>query len=219
MRGSATEALASLNRAIEYAMVMTLPAAAALSIIADPILQVLFVGGKFSHADATMSAQSLAAYAAGLPAFVLIKVLGPGFFARGDMATPVKIGTGILALNLGLSLALMHPLRHVGPPLATTLAMTVNVALLCAMLLRRGYLVPDAMLWSRLARMGVATAAMAGALWAARDALVPAPGAHVGVAALGALVAGGMAVYAAAAAALGLHRVARRTVPSPAAAP
>ena len=207
------QALVSLNRAIEYAMLLTLPAAAALSIIADPILQVLFVGGKFSHADATLSAQSLAAYAAGLPAFVLIKVLGPGFFARGDMATPVKIGTAILVLNLALSVALMRPLRHVGPPLATTIAMSVNVALLCLMLLRRGYLVPDRMLWSRLARMVAATAAMAAALFAARRILVPAPGAHVSMAALAALVLGGIAVYAGAAAALGLHRVARKAAP------
>ena len=218
--GRQDQALESLNRAIEYAMLLTLPAAAALCIIADPILQVLFVGGKFTHADATLSAQSLAAYAAGLPAFVLIKVLGPGFFARGDMATPVKIGMGILALNLALSLALMHPLRHVGPPLATTLAMTVNAALLCTLLLRRGYLVPDRLLWSRLARMCVATAAMAGALWAVRGLLVPHPGAHVGFIALAVLVAGGMAVYAAAAAALGLHRVVRRAAPrAPASVP
>jgi putative peptidoglycan lipid II flippase len=203
-------ALGSLNRALEYAMLLTFPAAAALSIIADPILQVLFVHGAFTHADATMSAQSLAAYAAGLPAFVLIKVLGPGFFARGDMATPVKIGTGILVLNIALSLALMHPLKHVGPPLATTLAMTVNFLLLATLLLRRGYFVPDRLLWSRMARMCVATAAMSLGLWALRDRLVPVPGLHVSILSLAVMVGSGMAAYGAAAAALGLMRVARR---------
>jgi putative peptidoglycan lipid II flippase len=202
--GKPQEAVGSLNRALEYAMLLTLPAAAALSLIADPILQVLFVHGKFSHQDATMSAQSLAAYAAGLPAFVLIKVLGPGFFARGDTSTPVKIGMGILVLNLALSLALMHPLRHVGPPLATTLAMSVNVLLLGFLLLRRGFLVPDRQLWSRLARMCVATAVMAGLLWLAREHLVPHPGRHVSVLALGLLVAIGLGVYGVMAASLGL---------------
>jgi putative peptidoglycan lipid II flippase len=205
--GKADEAVGSLNRAIEYAMLLTLPAAAALSIIADPILQVLFVGGKFTHEDASLSAQSLSAYAAGLPAFVLIKVLGPGFFARGDMGTPVRIGMGILVLNLALSLALMHPLRHVGPPLATTLAMTVNVVLLAVLLRRRDFWVPDRLLWSRLARMGVATAVMAGLLWVARRRLVPDMGGHVPVGVLAVLVGLGLAAYGLSAACLGLLSV------------
>ena len=91
----------TLNRAIEYALILTLPAAVALALLADPILQVLFARGAFTHEDASLSAQSLAAYAAGLPAFVLIKVLAPGFFARGDMSTPVRIGLGVLAGQFG----------------------------------------------------------------------------------------------------------------------
>jgi len=216
--GRADQAEESLNRAIEYAMLLTLPAAAALSVIAGPVLQVLFVRGAFTAADAVMSAQSLSAYAAGLPAFVLIKVLGPGFFARGDTSTPVKVGTGILALNLALSLALMHPLKHVGPPLATALAMTANVVLLAILLLRRGYFVPDRMLVSRLARMVLATAAMSIVLWQARRFLVPVAGVHVPVLALAGLVAAGLASYAAGAGALGLSRVVRRRRPALAAA-
>jgi putative peptidoglycan lipid II flippase len=209
--GENDRALASLNRAIEYAMLLTLPAAAALLIIADPILQVLFVGGKFTHADATLSAQSLAAYAAGLPAFVLIKVLGPGFFARGDMSTPVRIGMGILFLNVALSLALMNPLKHVGPPLATTLAMTVNVVLLAILLWRRGFLVPDRVLWSRLLRMLAAACVMAAVLWRLRKILVPASGVAVSIPSLVLLVAAGLASYGAAATALGLHRLRKNT--------
>ncbi len=201
--GREDQARDSLNRGIEYALLLTLPAGAALCIIADPILQVLFVHGAFTHADATMSAQSLTAYAAGLPAFVVIKVLGPGFFARGDTSTPVKIGMGILALNIALSLALMHPLRHVGPPLATTLAMTVNVILLATLLLRRGHLAPDRMLWSRLARMAAATCIMAGMLWRLRIWLAPQPK-NVSISALTVMVAAGVAVYGAAALGFGL---------------
>ena len=202
--GQNDQAIASLNRAIEYALLLTLPAAAALLIIADPILQVLFVGGKFTHADASLSAQALVAYAAGLPAFVLIKVLGPGFFARGDMSTPVRIGMGILGLNVVLSLALMSPLKHVGPPLATTLAMTVNVVLLFVLLLRRGFLVPDRLLLSRLARMGAAAGVMAITLWRLRMLLSPARGGTVSILVLFVLVSGGLASYGLVAWALGL---------------
>ena len=202
--GKMIEAQSTLNRAIEYALILTLPAAAALAIIADPIMQVLFVGGHFSHLDATLSAQSLSAYAAGLPAFVLVKVLAPGFFARGEMATPVKIGAGVLVLNVVLNLLLMGPLKHVGPPLATTIAASANVALLCFFLHARGYFVPDRALWSRIARMAAATALMAGVLWTARAWLVPHPSVHVSFVALTLLIGGGLATYGVAAFALGL---------------
>jgi putative peptidoglycan lipid II flippase len=202
--GDETAAHNSLNRAIEYALILTLPAAAALAIIADPIMQVLFARGAFTHADAALSAQSLAAYAAGLPAFVLVKVLTPGFFARGDTSTPVKIGIFVLALNFGLNLALMHPLKHVGPPLATTIAACLNVGLLAVMLLRRGYLRPDRALFSRVARMLGATGAMATGLWVVRHALVPVGGHHVGLPALATLIAVGLLAYGALAQSLGL---------------
>jgi putative peptidoglycan lipid II flippase len=202
--GHTAEARSTLNRAIEYALILTLPAAAALAIIADPIMQVLFVGGQFSALDATMSAQSLAAYAAGLPAFVVVKVLAPGFFARGEMATPVKIGAGVLVINVGLNLVLMGPLKHVGPPLATTIAACTNVALLAGFLHARGYLAPDRQLFSRLGRMGLAAGLMAAVLWRARDWLVPHPSVHVPVLALAALIGTGLSVYGLAAVALGL---------------
>ena len=198
------EAQSTLNRAIEYALILTLPAAAALAIIADPIMQVLFVGGHFSHFDATMSAQSLSAYAAGLPAFVLVKVLAPGFFARGEMSTPVKIGAGVLVLNVVLNLLLMGPLKHVGPPLATTIAASANVALLCIFLHARGYFVPDRALWSRIARMAAATTLMAAILWIARAWLVPHPSVHVSFVALTLLIGLGLATYGLAACAMGL---------------
>ncbi len=207
--GQSEEARGTLNRAIEYALILTLPAAAALAIIADPIMQVLFVGGHFSHLDATMSAQSLAAYAAGLPAFVLVKVLAPGFFARGEMTTPVKIGAGVLVINLALNLVLMGPLKHVGPPLATTIAACVNVGLLCVFLHARGYLAPDRTLFSRLARMGLAAGLMAAVLWLARGWLVPHPGVHVSIMALAALIAVGLCTYGAASLALGLADAAK----------
>lgn len=186
----------SQNRAIEYALVLTLPAAFALAILADPIMQVLFARGAFSHHAASLSAQSLAAYAAGLPAFVLVKVLAPGFFARGDTSTPVRLGLVVLALNFCLNLALMGPLKHVGPALATTLAAWLNVALLSLMLLRRGYMRPDSKLWRSLIRMAASTMVMSAILLTARALLVPLPGAHVPLWALGILIALGLTAYA-----------------------
>jgi putative peptidoglycan lipid II flippase len=185
----------SLNRGIEYALVLTLPAAFALAIVADPIMQVLFARGAFSHGAARLSAQSLAAYAAGLPAFVLVKILAPGFFAQGDTSTPVRVGVFVLALNFGLNVALMGPLAHVGPPTATSLAAWLNVALLAVMLRRRDYLRPDRVLAWRLARMLAATLLMAGAVLAVRMVLAPVPGRHVSVLALGVMVGVGLAVY------------------------
>jgi putative peptidoglycan lipid II flippase len=201
------EAYDTQNRAIEYGLVLTLPAAFALAILADPILQVLFARGAFSHHDAYLSSQSLAAYAAGLPAFVLVKVLTPGFFARGDTATPVRVGIFVLALNFGLNLALMHPLKHVGPPVATSIAAWLNVGLLGVMLVRRDYMRPDRMLASRIGRMIAATLVMAVALVSVRMVLVPAAGQHVRVAVLAILIAVGLGVYGVLAQGLGVFDV------------
>ncbi len=195
------------NSAVEYALALTLPAALALVVLAVPILATLFGYGAFTPRDVRLSAQSLAAYACGLPFFVLIKVLAPGFYARGDMTTPVRIGMATLGINLCLNLVLYRPLQHVGPPLATSLASLANAAILAAMLLRRGYLRPDRAMLSRLLRMGLAAAAMAGAL--ALLAQGPFAGLErrhglARVAMLGALVLVGMSAYALALQGLGV---------------
>ena len=146
-----------------------------------------------------MSSQSLSAYAFGLPFFVLIKVLAPGFYARGDMSTPVRVGMATLGVNLCLNLLLYRPLQHVGPPLATSLASLVNAGVLAVLLLRRGYLRPDRRVLSRLLRMALAATAMAAAL--ALLAHGPFAGLEerhgaVRIAELGALVLFGMTFYA-----------------------
>src|SRR5262249_12969667 len=146
-------------------------AAVALIICAWPVMWSLFGRGAFDAESARLSAQSLAAYALGLPAFVLVKVLAPGFFARGDTATPVKVGIAAGALNLAMNLAFMVPLQHIGPALATSLAAIFNVGWLAIVLMRRGQLQIDAGLKERLARMLAATAIMGVALWLAQRAL------------------------------------------------
>jgi len=176
--GDEAAALSSLNRAIEYALFLTLPAALALTVAAFPIIWVLFGRGAFTIDTARLASQSLAAYAVGLPAVVLLKVLAPAAFARGDTALPVKIGMVTLAVNFLLNIVFnagalapasiagsLPLLQHIGPPLATSIASTFNMLVLGVALHRRGHLVADADLLRRLPRMGLAAIAMALTLW------------------------------------------------------
>jgi putative peptidoglycan lipid II flippase len=193
--GEAEASLATLNLAIEYALFLTVPAAVALIVSAWPVMWALFGRGAFDAESARLSAQSLAAYAVGLPAFVLVKVLAPGFFARGDTATPVKVGIAAVALNLAMNLAFMMPLQHIGPALATSLAAIFNVGWLGVVLMRRGHLRLDARLKERLVRMLAATTIMGVVLWLAQRALF-APSLHLmRIAALATLVVVGLTAY------------------------
>ncbi|MEY3730790.1 MAG: hypothetical protein RLZZ57_1546, partial [Pseudomonadota bacterium] len=101
------------------------------------------------------------AYAAGLPAFVLVKVFAPAFFARGDTSAPVRIGIASVAVNLALNLAFMNLLGHVGVALATSIAAWVNAGLLAWLLIRRGHMVLDRRCRRVLPRLVLATAMMA----------------------------------------------------------
>lgn len=202
--GEAESALGTQNRAIEYALFLTLPATLALMVSAHPIIWTLFGRGAFGAESAALTAQALAAYASGLPAYVLIKVLTPGFFARGDTATPVKIGMGAVAANLAMNVAFMVPLQHLGPPLATSLAAIANVGCLWFVLSRRGYLRPDRQLRRRCVGMAAASAVMAAVLWGAQSILFA--GQLAGVARLGmlmGLIATGLVSYGVAAHMLG----------------
>lgn len=163
----------TLNRALDYASILTLPACLGLLALAPEIMATLFGYGKFSVEDALASAGSLRAYALGLPAFVLVKVFAPGFFAQGDTRTPVRIGLVTLALNLVLNLLLYRPLAHIGPPLASSLAAAVNLALLGVILHRRSMFQPDRALLGRLSRIALAALVMAFAVWCLTRLLAP----------------------------------------------
>jgi len=195
------EAIGTLNRAIEYALVLTLPAALALTVVREPILSVLFQRGAFDAVAVHKSAQALAAYAVGLPAFVLVKVFIPGFFARGDTGTPVKIGMAAVALNLALNLAFMQPLQHMGPALASSVAAWGNVGGLAWVLHRRGHFVVDHALNQRAARMLAASLVMVLVLIGVQAPVFAAVAHHGFALRLGALmllVGAGMAAYGAA---------------------
>ena len=136
--GRRLQAHRSQNRAIEISLALALPAAVALAVLAAPILGVLFQRGAFDAAATAQSARALMAYATGLVAFVLVKALTPGFFARGDTRTPVLVGVGVVALNLALNLFFLWwgALGAAGIALATSMAAWVNVAVLAWLLLR-----------------------------------------------------------------------------------
>ena len=206
-------AIATLNRALEFALVLTLPAALALIVSGYPILAVLFQRGAFTLEAARLSAQSLAAYALGLPFFVLVKVLAPAFFARGDTSTPVRIGMITLVLNFALNLALFIPLQHIGPALATSLAAMFNVGALAVMLHRRGFLRADARLRQRLPRIGLAAVTMAATLWLVQGHMLNPADMTRGLrwAGLALLIGTGLAAYGVAGAALGAFELAELT--------
>ena len=159
--GEKEKAIYSLNRAIELGALASLPAAAALAVISEPIIRVLFERGAFSAEETVATAAAMMAYALGLPAFVAVKALAPGFFANEDTKTPVKIAVVCMFINLVLNLLLMIPLQHVGLALATSIAGWLNVYLMSRTLYKRAIFVPDTLLRSRLPRMVLATVGMA----------------------------------------------------------
>ncbi len=129
---------ATLDWAVRSVLLIGVPAALALALLAEPLIATQFHYGEVTDRDVAMSAGSLRAYSAGLLAFMLIKVLAPGFFARQDTRTPVKIGVIAMIANMVFNLALILPLAHVGLALATSLSAWLNTALLWRGLKRDG---------------------------------------------------------------------------------
>ena len=167
--GETAGALHSQNRGIELALLLTIPAAIGIAVLSLPIVTVLFERGQFTAADSPATSAALSAYALGLPAYVLIKVLAPGFFAREDTKTPVKIAVVCLLANIAFVLALIGPFDHVGIALATVMSSWLNAGLLGFLLHRQSLLLPDARLKQRLPRILLAGAAMALVVWLAMD--------------------------------------------------
>ncbi len=157
--------------AIELAMLLTIPAAVALALCATPFVTMIFQGGRFDLADAAATGQVLAALVVGLPAYVLVKVLVPNFYARSDTRTPVYAAFISLAVFVAFNIAFLQRFGVVGVAWASVVGAWINVGFLYAVLVRRDYYrVPGALLL-RLGRQLVAAAAMGVALWFARDLL------------------------------------------------
>ncbi|MFM1861918.1 MAG: murein biosynthesis integral rane protein MurJ [Pseudomonadota bacterium] len=191
----------SFSRAAEFALALTLPAAVALVVIALPLVSVLFERGRFGPADSAATAQALAVYGLGLPAFVLQKVLQPLYFARGDTRRPFRFALVAMVANAGLAVGLSPLIGFLAAAWGTTIASWLMVAQLWAGSRAMGLsAAPDARLRSRAPRIALAAAVMGGALWAAQGGLAEAlatPGLRYG--AMAALIGGGIAAYALAA--------------------
>jgi putative peptidoglycan lipid II flippase len=212
LRAGADEAaMANQNRAIEFGLLFSLPATAALWILAEPIIRVLFEHGKFGPDDTHRTAGALGAYAVGLPAFMLIKALTPGFFARHDTRTPLYIALAAIVLNFALNAAFIFGtnLAQVGIALAQSLSGWINALLLAAVLLSRGHWLPDPRLNQRTWRMALATLGMsvslAGMLSLLRSGLARPD--LTGAAVLLSVCAAGALVYGALGALLGVVRL------------
>lgn len=160
--GDEAGAIATQNRGLELALLLTLPAAIALATLAYPILATLFERGAFGPKETAAVTPALAAYAAGLPAFVLIKILAPGFFARRDTVTPVKIAVFTMIVNAlcTVLLGFVLPLAHVGIAMATTIAGWVNALGLGLALHRRGHFALDARARKTVPRIALAALGM-----------------------------------------------------------
>ena len=156
--------------AIWVVMVLGLPCAAALAVFGELILATLFQYGAMAVSDIEGSALSLMAYAAGLPAFMMIKVLAPHYFAHQDTKTPVKIGLIAMTANMVFNLILVWSLDHVGLALATSLSAWLNAALLLRGLNQRGWYRVDRLPWRSMVQLCIALVVMVQIAWLAPSA-------------------------------------------------
>lgn len=163
--GNSAEAQRLQGNAFEIATLLTLPAAAALAVCAPAFCTAFFVGGKFTSADGVLMAQIVVALVAGLPAYVIVKVLNPGFFAREDTRTPVWTALVSLIVNIAINLYVVSRYGIVGLAGATAASASLNCLLLYMILHRRGWFHFTPKLVGRVLRQALATAVMTAALW------------------------------------------------------
>lgn len=154
------EGRAVMDQALVFGMALCLPAAAALVAMPVYLVDGLFTRGHFVRADAIASGRILFQYGWGLPAFVLVKILQPGFFARQDTRTPMVFSLVSVAVNIVMGVALFYTLGFTGLAAATSLATWITVAQMGVALHRRKAYTPSAGAWGRLLRIGIAAGGM-----------------------------------------------------------
>jgi putative peptidoglycan lipid II flippase len=186
-----------LDWGLRLTFLLAVPAAAALAVLATPLIATLFLHGRFDANDLAMTRQALVAYSVGLLGLILVKVLAPGFYARQNIRTPVKIALVTLAATQAMNAVFILPLAHAGLALAIALGACLNAALLYRGLRRHAIYVPQPGWGAYLAKVFGASVLMALVLWLALGPLawwtLAAPAARV--AALAGLVALGTVVY------------------------
>ncbi len=127
-----------LDWGLRVSLLLAIPAAVALAVIALPLIATLFHYGRFGAEDAWMTRQALIAYSVGLVGLILVKILAPGFYARQNIATPVRIAVLTLLATQAMNLAFIVPLKHAGLALAIGLGACLNATLLFRMLRKHG---------------------------------------------------------------------------------
>ena len=168
-QGDGSDAARIQGQAVDLGMLLTLPAAVGLAAMAQPITAALFQGGRFTAADAQATGLVLAIIVAGLQAYVLIKILTPGFYARKDVKTPVRIAIAMLVAGVALNFALLDTLGIAALPFTTAVTAWGNAAILYALLHTRGHFRVSGALARRIAKQLLAAGAMAAALWGAQS--------------------------------------------------
>jgi putative peptidoglycan lipid II flippase len=156
---------ALLDWGLRLTLMLTLPAALALAILGVPLLSTLFLHGAFTANDVLRTREALLAYSIGLTGLILVKILAPGFYARQDIRTPVKIALLTLTLTQLMNLAFIGWLKHAGLALATGLAACINAGLLYRGLRQREVYRPQPGWAGFTWRLTIALAVLAAALW------------------------------------------------------
>jgi putative peptidoglycan lipid II flippase len=188
-----------LDWGLRLTLMLALPAAAALAVLAIPLIASLFHYGRFDTGDAWMTREALVAYSVGLVGMILVKILAPGFYARQNVITPVKIGVITLVATQLMNLAFVWSLKHAGLALAIGLGACLNAGLLYAKLRQHGIYTPRPGWRVFTSKVLFAVLAMAAALWFSMGKAEWwfAASWSLRLPALGALVLLGMTVYAA----------------------
>lgn len=185
------------NRSLEFGLGLTLPAAVGFVLFSGPLVNLLYERGAFTAQTTALTAAALSAFATGLPAYVLIKVFSPAYFARLDVKSPMWFSMAAVVVNIAGSLILFPIWGHVGIAAATSISAWLNFALLAGVLWRRGDFRPSARTLRRVAMIVVASAAMgvvvllldrAMAAWLASPALLVRFCAVMGVIGIAAIV-------------------------------
>ncbi len=195
--GQTEDFSALLDWGLRLTLMLTLPASLALAMLAVPLLSTMFQYGAFAANDVLRTREALVAYSIGLTGLILVKVLAPGFYARQDIRTPVKIALVTLALTQMMNIAFIGWLKHAGLALSIGLASCVNAGLLWRGLRQRGAYQPRPGWGVFMLKLVVALIALGGVLWLAsdRDATWLAMDGSQRVLRLSAVVVGGIASY------------------------
>lgn len=188
-----------LDWGLRLTLMLTLPAALALAILSVPLIATLFNYGQFGASDVMQTRPALIAYSVGLTGLILIKVLAPGFYARQDIRTPVKIAILTLVATQLMNLAFIGPLKHAGLALSIGLAACLNAGLLYRGLRKRDIFRPRPGWAVFTLKLGIALVALGAVMWLTKGDDAAWIGQAAGLRALrlaGVVVAGGLSYFA-----------------------